>query len=110
MPLDAPLPFHPIDDAALKALPGSGAAPPIGHAAAPPIGDSAAPPIGDCAAPLIGDAALLDAYSRAVTGAVASVAPAVAHVRVERAAGRRGRGEGSGSGFVITPDGYLVTN
>ncbi len=52
------------------------------------------------------DAVLLDAYSRAVTGAVARVAPAVAHVRVER---RRG-GDGSGSGFLITPDGYLVTN
>jgi len=56
-----------------------------------------------------GDAALLDAYSRAVTSAVAQVAPAVAHVRVVRGSGRRG-GEGSGSGFVITPDGYLVTN
>jgi S1-C subfamily serine protease len=31
----------------------------------------------------------------------------VAHVRVERA-GRKG--EGAGSGFLITPDGYLVTN
>jgi S1-C subfamily serine protease len=55
------------------------------------------------------DAVLLDAYSRAVTAAVARVAPAVAHVRVVRGGGRRG-GEGSGSGFVITPDGYLVTN
>ncbi len=34
--------------------------------------------------------------------------PAVAHVRVERASGRDR--EGSGSGFLITPDGYLVTN
>ena len=52
------------------------------------------------------DAELLDAYSRAVSGAVARVAPAVAHVRVERARGA----EGSGSGFLITPDGYMVTN
>ena len=59
-------------------------------------------------APLVQDTGLLDAYSRAVSGAVARVAPAVAHVRVERAKGQ-GR-EGSGSGFLITPDGYLVTN
>lgn len=56
------------------------------------------------------DADLLDAYSHAVTGAVARVAPAVAHVRVERGkSGGRG-GDGAGSGFLITPDGYLVTN
>ncbi len=52
------------------------------------------------------DAALLDAYSHAVASAVEAVAPAVAHVRVERGGGA----EGSGSGFLITPDGYLVTN
>ena len=55
------------------------------------------------------DTGLLDAYSHAVSGAVARVAPAVAHVRVERDRHGRGR-EGSGSGFLITPDGYLVTN
>lgn len=52
------------------------------------------------------DGPLLDAYSQAVMSAVERVAPAVAHVRVEH---RKGRG-GSGSGFLITPDGYLVTN
>lgn len=52
------------------------------------------------------DGDLLDAYSQAVMSAVERVAPAVAHVRVEH---RKGRG-GSGSGFLITPDGYLVTN
>jgi S1-C subfamily serine protease len=56
------------------------------------------------------DGALLDAYSRAVTGAVARVAPAVAHVSVKRPRGRGGEQQGSGSGFVIAPDGYLVTN
>jgi S1-C subfamily serine protease len=55
------------------------------------------------------DADLLDAYSRAVTSAVDGVAPAVAHVDVHRDKSARG-GEGSGSGFLITPDGYLVTN
>jgi S1-C subfamily serine protease len=55
------------------------------------------------------DAALLDAYSHAVSAAVERVAPAVAHVAVERSRGRATR-SGSGSGFLITPDGYLVTN
>jgi S1-C subfamily serine protease len=52
------------------------------------------------------DRDLLDAYSQAVATAVERVAPAVAHVGVRH---RKGR-SGSGSGFLITPDGYLVTN
>ena len=52
------------------------------------------------------DRALLDAYSEAVASAVERVAPAVAHVGVRHRKGRNG----SGSGFLITPDGYLVTN
>ncbi len=57
------------------------------------------------------DAPLLDAYSQAVTRAVDRVAPAVAHVQVQRRRGSRGvAAAGSGSGFLITPDGYLVTN
>ena len=56
------------------------------------------------------DATLLDAYSAAVTGVVSLVAPAVAHVRVERTSRGRGVQAGSGSGFIITPDGYMVTN
>ncbi|MEI7446237.1 MAG: trypsin-like peptidase domain-containing protein, partial [Burkholderiales bacterium] len=58
-----------------------------------------------------GDAPLLDAYSDAVTRAVAAVRPAVAHVAV-RAAERRGRraGGGTGSAFVVAGDGYALTN
>jgi S1-C subfamily serine protease len=52
------------------------------------------------------DAHLLDAYSEAVASAVERVAPAVAHVAVRHRKARNG----SGSGFLITPDGYLVTN
>lgn len=56
------------------------------------------------------DAPLLDAYSDAVTRAVAAVRPAVAHVAV-RGTDRRGRATaGSGSAFVITRDGYALTN
>ena len=53
------------------------------------------------------DEAPLDAYSRAVAGAVDRVGPAVAHVEVQLKGGRR---RGAGSGFVFTPDGLLLTN
>src|SRR5438874_2075713 len=56
------------------------------------------------------DAELLDAYSRAVSGAVARVRPSVVHIGVERPARRGPAQSGSGSGFIITPDGYLITN
>jgi S1-C subfamily serine protease len=50
------------------------------------------------------DAELLDAYSQAVIGVVQRVGPSVISV-----AGQEHR-EGSGSGFVITPDGFALTN
>ena len=56
-----------------------------------------------------GDAGLLDAYSRAVTGAVKTVAPTVVHIHVRTAEGGRSRG-GSGSGVFFTPDGFILTN
>src|SRR3989454_9780079 len=52
------------------------------------------------------DAELLDAYSRAVSGGVERTAPAVVSVEVHN----RRRGGGGGSGFVFTPDGFILTN
>jgi S1-C subfamily serine protease len=67
----------------------------------------------------LSDDALLDAYSRTVIGALERVQQAVAFISVERrlpgepsepsGRGRGARG-GTGSGFLFTPDGYLLTN
>jgi S1-C subfamily serine protease len=47
------------------------------------------------------DEDLLDAYSRAVTGAVDLVGPAVVKITA---------GKGEGSGAILTPDGLILTN
>lgn len=56
------------------------------------------------------DRELLDAYSRAVVNVVAAVGPAVVSVHVGGPEGKRRGNLGSGSGVVITPDGYVLTN
>jgi S1-C subfamily serine protease len=67
----------------------------------------------DAAAAGQDDTALLDAYSRSVVRAVGRVAPAVVNIDVkQRINHRRGTRElsGNGSGFIITPDGFILTN
>ena len=60
------------------------------------------------------DAELLDAYSNAVIGVIDSAAAAVVSIEVHTASKpqKRSRGApaGAGSGFVVTPDGYVLTN
>lgn len=61
---------------------------------------------------------LLDAYSQTVTGVAGRVSAAVVHMKVQKPQpqGRRqptppnGGDGGTGSGFIISSDGYVVTN
>jgi S1-C subfamily serine protease len=57
------------------------------------------------------DYSLLDEYSRTVVGAVDRVAPAVANIEIQQQSKSHSRHiGGSGSGFMITPDGFILTN
>src|ERR1700676_4235286 len=94
------VPAHPASENQPEANEWSGESPREGA----PAGGSAA-----------ADDSLLDAYSRAVTGAVGHVSPSVVNIEVHQAASRTRSGEprerrGGGSGFVFTPDGLILTN
>ena len=57
------------------------------------------------------DYSLLDEYSRTVVSAAERVAPAVVNIEIQQRSKNRSRDiAGSGSGFIITPDGFILTN
>ena len=61
---------------------------------------------------------VMDAYSRAVITAAEKVSPSVVYIEGQHAAGSRNgkaprmpqEARGSGSGFIFTPDGFILTN
>jgi S1-C subfamily serine protease len=52
------------------------------------------------------DAPLLDSYSQTIAAVVRRVAPSVVNIRVTSGA----RGTGGGSGFILSRDGFVLTN
>jgi S1-C subfamily serine protease len=73
-------------------------------------------PLSSTSEPELNDDSLLDAYSQAVTAASAKVSPSVVNINVRQTSMADRSGEpshevrGSGSGFVLTPDGFILTN
>jgi len=59
------------------------------------------------------DHELLDSYSETVSGVVEKVGPTVVNIRthhIDRASRNGSESGGAGSGFVIAPDGFILTN
>ena len=77
-------------------------------------GEEGSPSPGRCEVSPAGksDTDLLDAYSRAVTTVVEAVGPSVVSISVGRDAptGNGVEAIGAGSGVLLTPDGYVLTN
>jgi len=56
------------------------------------------------------DNELLDAYSNAVISVVEKVGPSVVQIQTNKNISPTAQGQGLGSGVIITPDGFILTN
>jgi S1-C subfamily serine protease len=78
------------------------------------LNDETSSVVGDAVAAMpADDGGLLDSYSQTVSSVVEKVWPTVVNIRTQRLSPDRPNGMdsgGSGSGFVIAPDGYILTN
>jgi S1-C subfamily serine protease len=67
----------------------------------------------DSATPPLSDGQILDVYSSTVAGAAEKISPSVVNIQVyqrNRRAPESPASRGSGSGFIFTPDGLILTN
>ncbi len=71
-----------------------------------PILSEGAESFGPVAEASLGEAGLLDSYSQTVAAVVSRVAPSVVNIRVVSGE----RGQGGGSGFILSHDGFILTN
>ncbi len=69
----------------------------------------ASPPAPDRSTAEVKEHEALDAYSRVIVTVAESLGPAVVNIRTANGDSGR-RSGGSGSGFLFTPDGFLLTN
>ena len=72
--------------------------------------DATVPSQDSARVPRSDDAALLDEYSRTVVRVVEEIGPAVVNIDVYKKAREREVRAGTGSGFIFTPDGFVLTN